>query len=529
MPEVSSELPAKKNNDTRANKGSHEVIQKPSLRLLVTAALQEKEHSNKVSVEPLRSPLSARRLRPHVTTDHISEKPSSARELSHSAMGHGHEKHLHHAHTKVEAGHGHEKHLHHAHTKVEAGHEHGTHPHHAHTMVDDHLKTPIDHSVHWTQLLLASKPHKQDFIEKSKDIIQRMKKNDDDVLEKLKDDPTAKLQQATLMSKIAGHIVNAIEQESVETIQHPARKLPPRTAKSLKRDAAIEKLAKVMENQHRSKHTAGVMKEEVNHEHANAQHTSHQTAEMNEKAAQEEDQVQEESWKTLAFDGSPARRREHKVKYTVITQRNKASRPNTPVRERKGEHPLDLIQIIEVTPHTPPRAQSVERDSFVKSITVHASDFIKYGNDVDMLMKLKLESSSKESPSTDEHVGGSHQSHIGHEQTRSHHVPVTGVPDLQVSRRRGHSQPSSARMGTSRTGTAGHHGNISPPSQPRSRPSSARTSRPVSRARGNTWPLSPPPSRPSSEQTWCQTKAIPFHHTCRHRIPFHLLKGQSEQ
>lgn len=511
VPEVCPEPLAKKSNDRKASKVSQDVTKKPALHLLVTA-LQEKQKDDKVSTELW-----------HGTTTHLAERPSSARQHLHHATGHGHEKHPHHAHAMVEAGHGHE-----------------AHPHHAHTMLDDHLKTKIDHSLHWTQLLVANKPHKQDFMEKAKDTIQRLRKSDD-VVERLKEDPTAKVQQAALMSRVAGHIVIAIEHETTDStnpgvVQEHARKTPLRTAKSLKRDAAIDKLAKVMDEQHRIHRPKQNMKEI--REHLGIMQEDEKTEQAhNAETAQEEEQ--DEDWKLLTFDGSPARKREHKESYTVITQRRKKSLPHTPGRERKGDHPLDLISILEVMPHTPPRAQSAERSSFAKSITVHASDFIKYGNDVEMLKKLKLESPCNESLSVSEHVavGDSQESHLDHEQSTNRRVPGMGISDVQAPFSRGQrfrrgsrlpsrspSRPSSARASIPRPGTARQPGNTGPPSpsQPHPRPSSARTSRPLAaRQRGEVWSINREFSRPDSERSSCPRKSRP--------TPFLPLKGQTKQ
>jgi hypothetical protein len=475
MAEVGPEMRAKQGNDRRASKVSQDLPKKPALHTLVSA-LQEKKKED---------------LGP----------------------GHGHQQHPHHAHTMVAGGHGHEK-----------------HPHHARTMLDDHLKTPMDHSVHWTQLIAAHKPHKPDFIDKVENIMLHLKSNDNDVLARLKEDPTAKMQQDALMSKVAGHIEHPNEHE-----EQARRKAPLRTATSLKRDAAIDKLDKVMHEHHRSHHVASdklAMAEEnlgiIHHE----------------QAAEEEEEEEEETWEALAFDGSPARKRENKATYTVLTQKRKAARPNTPGRERKGDHPLDLISIFEVTPRTPPRAKSDEPDPMdTHCITVHASDFIKYGHDVEMLKKLDVHANDAHSLSEPTAAADPQQS--THDQEKSYmrstaasrHAPGTGDKGLQVPQSRGQSasrflvgsrllsQPtgraSSARATSARarTGIARQLESTGtwPPAQPRSRPSSARTSRPVSaRPRGDTWP----PARPlSSEPTSCRRKARP--------TPFLPLKGQS--
>merc|ERR1719265_1190756 len=93
-------------------------------------------------------------------------------------------------------------------------------------------------------------------------------KNDDKVaFEKLKEDPAAELEQKVLMSKVAGDIFHAIEQQTPDSSsKDQARKAPPRSAKSLKRDAALDKLTKVMNEQHHHHHH--------HHHHAVLQQTS---------------------------------------------------------------------------------------------------------------------------------------------------------------------------------------------------------------------------------------------------------------
>merc|ERR1719359_1896327 len=301
-------------------------------------ALKENEKNatarKATSTEPGR-PLNAHRLMHDATTGHMSEKPSSARRLSHDATGHMDEK-----------SHGH----------------HVDHPHHAHTMLDDHLKTPIDHSMHWTQLLVAKKPHKKDVMEKALATMMHLKKNDD-ILEKLhKDDSPTLMQTAVGMSRVAGHVASAIQEEPAESkIQEQTKRTPLRSAKSLKRDAALDRLTKVMNEcqQPRLQHKVEMMKEKEEIELP--------VVKRDEEEHREEQVVQEkkESWKILNFDESPKRKRERLETYSVITQRRKTSRPNTPGIEQKG---LDLIGVIEVVPHTPPRAQSV--DMHTERITV---------------------------------------------------------------------------------------------------------------------------------------------------------------
>merc|ERR1719146_124335 len=77
--------------------------------------------------------------------------------------------------------------------------------------------------------------------------MQHLKKNDD-ILDKLNEDDSAtRLQNAVLMSRVAGHIVHAIEEGAEEGVSHGEAKKPPlRSAKSLKRDAALDKLTQVM-------------------------------------------------------------------------------------------------------------------------------------------------------------------------------------------------------------------------------------------------------------------------------------------
>lgn len=118
--------------------------------------------------------------------------------------------------------------------------DHAHTSHHEQAVVDDRSKTGIDHSVHWSQL---KKPHKQDLMQQAMAQMERLKKNDD-ILERLnKEDSARKLQTAKLMSSVAGHIVNAIEQDDGQTVKKPALL---RSAKSVIRDAALDKLTKVM-------------------------------------------------------------------------------------------------------------------------------------------------------------------------------------------------------------------------------------------------------------------------------------------
>lgn len=413
-------------------------VPKASLNLIVSALKEKGKNAVRkaTSTEPAR-PLSARRFAHDATKGHIEEKS-----------------HVHH-----------ESHL-----------------HHRHTMVDDHLKTPIDHSLHWSQLLVANKPHKPGMMETAKATMQHLKKNDD-ILEKLKEDSLdsqTKLQNTVLMSRIAEHIESVIEQETTESsIQKQGRKTPLRSAKSLKRDAAIEKLTKVMNEEYVWTKRAGggmkpLKKEEDGGQAKNEEEKEHQ------KEQKGEQKEEDESWKMLNFDGSPARKREHRDTYSVITQKRKASRPNTPGTERNGKHPLDLIGVIEVVPHTPPRAQSVESYHRAERITVHASDFIKYGDDVEMLKTLRVESPSVSEPVAVEDV----QDSAGDDQRpKSCRGSGAEIADSQVRHRRGQS-------------ASGSHPHFR-------RASSARTSKPgAKRPRGDTWPPcqtpSQPPSRPSS-------------------------------
>lgn len=351
---------------------------------------------------------------------------------------------------------------------VHQGH-HENHPHHTHTMVDDHLKAPIDHSKHWHEIVLASRPHKRDVMEKS---LQHLKKNDD-TLERLKEYSATNEQNEALMSRIAGHIVNVIEEETTASnVENQRRKPTLRTAKSLKRDAAIEKLTRVMMDTGEHKF---VHKEfEKSMKHAEGRVNKEEDCE---RAKREEQQEEDhESWKMLAFDGSPAKKRERRDTYTVFFQRRRKSLPKTPGRERKGKHPLDLIGVTEVVPHTPPRAQSVEGHSRAERITVHASDFMKYGDDVETLRMLKVESPSPSEPAA---VEGMHESTVHGKVSRSSRgssgSPPVSRPRSQPPSRPA-SQPSSARK--SSTGPGRPHAGTWPPSQPPPRASSARTARP---------------------------------------------------
>lgn len=448
-------------------------VPKASLHIIVTA-LKEKGNNSTVrkatSTEPGR-PLSARRLAHDATKGHIDEK----------SRGH-----------------------------------HGNHPNHAHTMVDDHLKAPIDHSVHWYQLLAAKKHHKPDIMETAESTLQHLKTStsNDDVLDRLKEDPVTKLQNAVLMSRIAEHIESVIDQETTESsIPKQARKEPLRSAKSLKRDAAIEKLTRVMNEEYGSKHAGGgrmSLKEQEDSGQV-------KNEEEKQKEEQKEKEKEEESWKVLNFDGSPARKRERRDTYSVITQRRKASRPNTPGTEQKGKHHLDLIGVLEVVPHAPPHTKSVERSPPKQIITVHASDFIKYGDDVEMLKTLKVESPSTSEPVVVEDV----QNSAGDDkQSRICRESGAEIAESQVRRSRGHSLPRSTRP-------ASRPSSQPPSARPSSRSSSARTSHPGAKrslADVNTWPPCQPPPRPASRPLSARTSRPG---TARRYSPFLPMKVQT--
>jgi len=255
----------------------------------------------------------------------------------------------------------------------------GHHCHHAHSLVDDHLKAPIDHHVHWSRL---GTHHKKDMFAKAAEQLQHLKKNDS-ILEKLMtDDLDAKLVSAQLMASVAGHIVEAIEHErpaGSESSQGPSvnfmpyEKVPMRTAKSFARDKAIEKLSKVM-------------MEEAEEE----------------QAKKEEEEEEDEGPETLCFDESPARRHEKRDGYSIFTQKRK-KQTSVPKVEGKGKHHLQMIGILEVKPNTPPsraRARSVAGDC-TEQITVHEADFIKYGHDMKMLREFKVEPWYPPSPQKD--------------------------------------------------------------------------------------------------------------------------------
>lgn len=236
-------------------------------------------------------------------------------------------------------------------------------PQHDEHAVDDHGTHPKDHSVHWSQL---KKPRKKGLLEQA--ITQMSEIKTDDAIKRLtKEDAEEKLKAAKLMSSVAGHIVGAM--------QDSANRVPIRTAKSMKRDDAIEKLTRVMVE-----------------------------AELAEQAKKEEEEEEQEGWEMLAFEQSPARQRERNEGYVVITQQRKTSCPAAPRRERKGKHPLDLIRVLEMRPDTPPppkvRACSVEHETHRECITVHAADFQKYGTDVKMLRALKVDPPPSNEPAT---------------------------------------------------------------------------------------------------------------------------------
>lgn len=241
-------------------------------------------------------------------------------------------------------------------------------PHHEdHSLVEDHLPHPIDHSIHWSQI--GRKPKKNDLMAQA--IAQIANKKNDVILERLlKEDSDQKLQNAKLMSSVAGTIVNAVKNPEGE------RKAALRTAKSMKRDQALEQLTKVM-------------------------------AEAEEQKEKEEQEAEEdEGWEMLAFEESPARNRERREAYSVLTQQRKMPQPGVPRPERKGKHPLDLIAVLEVVPNTPPpkacRPVSLERETHRERITVHAADFIKYGNDVKTLRTCKLDLPHVTEPEADD-------------------------------------------------------------------------------------------------------------------------------
>lgn len=442
-------------------------VPKASLRHIVMALKEHEKNAiapKATSTEPGR-PLNAHRLMHDATTGHMSEKPSRARRLSHDATGHMDGK-----------SHGH----------------HVDHPHHAHTMLDDHLKTPIDHSIHWTQLLVSKKPHKKDVMEKALATMMHLK-NNDDILEKLKDDSSTKLETAVLMSRVAGNLATVIQEEPAESkSQGQTKKTPLRSAKSLKRDAALDRLTKVMNEcqQPRSQHAVEMMKEKEETELVLP------VVGKNDEEEHRKEQVEtKENWKILNFEESPKRKREKLDAYSVITQRRKASRPNTPG--------LDLIGVFEVVPHTPPRARSVEQYAHTEKITVHAADFIKYGDDVEMLKTLQVTSAPMSEPVAVEDL----QKSTGDDkQSTSRRGSGAGIADLQI--------PQSHIRGQSASGSPpGSRPTSQPPSRPASRPRSgpfsARTSRPgVARLHADTystWPASQPPSRPASRPSSTRT------------------------
>jgi hypothetical protein len=239
-------------------------------------------------------------------------------------------------------------------------------PHEEHRL-DDRSSHSIDHGVHWSQL--GKKNKKNDLIAQAVAQMANISKKNDDIMEKLQNEDTdAKVQTAQLMSSVAGHIVDAIQNPGSEG----SKKIPLRTAKSMKRDQALEALSKVM-------------------------------AEAEEQAKKEEEEMEEdEGWEMLTFEQSPAKKRERKEGYSVISQQKKMLQPGAPRRERKGKHPLDLIGVLEVVPNTPPpkqcRAHSLHKETHRERITVHASDFMKYGNDVKMLRNFKLDSPKETEP-----------------------------------------------------------------------------------------------------------------------------------
>merc|ERR1712100_12597 len=100
------------------------------------------------------------------------------------------------------------------------------------------------------------------------------------------------------MSRVAGHIVSAIEHETTANGQEQAKKAQLRTAKSLARDAAIDKLSKVMYGERGQPSPPVFANDEAEVEQASR-----------EKEKQEEE---EDSWRMLTFDVSPTRKRERK-------------------------------------------------------------------------------------------------------------------------------------------------------------------------------------------------------------------------
>jgi hypothetical protein len=364
-------------------------------------------------------------------------------------------------------------------------------------MIDDQ-NGKIDHSVHWSKL---KKHHKKDIEEKALFTMLHIKDNDgmiEKLKEKAKEDAATKLQTQILMSRIAGHIASATEQETEESNIQEQRKKPfLRTAMSLKRDEAIEKLVKVMNEQYGSKHAVGIIKEEEDGQQVKKE-------EEQEKAVGTIQEEEDESWKLLIFDESPARKRERHDTYSVMTQRRKPSRPNTPARERKGEHPLDLIGVIEVVPHASPRETWEERYPRTEKITVHASDFIKYGDDVEILKTVNLKP-----PSKSEHAAVEHLRKSTDDSKQSIHDRLAaGIP-------RSRAQSASRSPPVSR-----------PTSQPPSRPSSARPR--VARP-GDTWPSSQPSSRPPSRPSSARTGSARPGKARHNYNPFLPLKAQCLQ
>jgi len=167
---------------------------------------------------------------------------------------------------------------------------------------------------------------------------------------------------------------------------------------------------------------------------------------MVEKAQEEE----AKRWAMLTFEGSPAKKNEWRETYCVKTQRRKAAHRNTPRKERKGEHPLELIGVFEVVPNTPPpkaRAQSAEPYRHTQRITVHASDFIKYGNDIEKLKTLKVEPPSFSKPVADQVCNEDLQKSAGDgKQPRSRRTSDAGIPHSQEPKRYGSPYRPSSRL-----------------------------------------------------------------------------------
>jgi hypothetical protein len=281
---------------------------------------------------------------------------------------------------------------------------------------DDRLSHPIDHSAHWSQLM---KPKKKDLVAQAEAQLATVAKTQNEILDRLqKCDAESKLQYASLMSSVANKVRDGMGDST---------KIPLRTVKSLKRDEALARLARIMAG---SSEQAEEEEEDEEVEQEEPEEGPRKQAESEEEQEEEEDA---DEWKTINFESSPARKRERKEGYTVFTQKRKESQPRAPRRERRGKRPLDLIGVLEVVPNTPSRRPSSAQETSVEWITVHASDFIKHGKDVKVLRTLRLDPPPLAEPDNEpRHDEASKKTEDANDVVETHFVPSNCWAGLHV-------------------------------------------------------------------------------------------------